>query len=188
MLFDDVLDRAAVQPEVVGEVRSDQAAEIGAVAREADVVGPFEDRPSLLEARRIRQAASATAVVAACRTAAADARRGASSSAWYSAIMPGVADQRPRQQVVVHQVQGGENDREVEAVEPPPRQRVVEFADAVGFVIEQSVAIVIVVRSLGSWRQILSRRVIRGCDRAAARRSAGPRVAIHPRDARRARR
>src|SRR5205085_9048770 len=44
-----VLNLAAMQPEIVGQVRTDKAAEIRAVTRETGVVRPFEDRPTLLE-------------------------------------------------------------------------------------------------------------------------------------------
>ena len=52
----------------------------------------------------------------------------------------GAADDRLRQHVIVHQVDRREDDGDVEAVEPPSRQRVVEFADAVRVVVEQLVA------------------------------------------------
>src|SRR5690606_15647974 len=52
----------------------------------------------------------------------------------------GGPDERHRQDVVVHEVQDGKDDREIEAIEPPSRQVVVELADAVGLVLEYLVA------------------------------------------------
>src|SRR4051812_10363081 len=54
------------------------------------------------------------------------------------------ADQGRGQHVIIHEVRGGKQDREVEPVEPPARQRVVEFADAVGFVAEQPIILWVV--------------------------------------------
>src|SRR3954471_22259982 len=44
-----VLNFAAMEPEIVGQVRADEAAEIRAVTREAGVVRAFENRATLLE-------------------------------------------------------------------------------------------------------------------------------------------
>ena len=135
----DVAERAAVQPVVVGQVRSDQAAEVGAVAREAEVGLALEDRLALREAVGDRSAARRPRRAAGGRRAAGAPRP--STSAWYSATMPACRRAASAARGSSRGTTTANDDREVEAVQPPARQRVVELADAVGFVIEQLVAL-----------------------------------------------
>ena len=177
MLGHDVADRAAVQPVVVGQVRTDQAAEIrrdGTRSRRCPA-------PSKMALPLARLAASVSGASGPARAAAGRGGGGPRRRLELGLVLghhAGVADQRRRQDVVVHDVDGGEHDRQVEAVEPPARQRVVELADAVGVVIEQLVAAradvgpcAIDRRSTRRRRPPVARRAAAPPDAAARRRS-----------------
>ncbi len=51
----------------------------------------------------------------------------------------GRAEHRRRKDVIIHEVGDGKEDGEVKPIEPPSWQGVVEFTDAVGFVIQDFV-------------------------------------------------
>ena len=135
--------RTAVQPLVVGQIRTDEAAQILAVTGLALIARTVEDRSSLRQAVLVGEERQRRRLWARPAAATAPApRRG-------DHLGPVLGqDARPsepglEEQVIVDDVHGGEDDREVEAPQPPARQRVVELANAVDLVTQQLVAFLV---------------------------------------------
>ena len=104
----------------------------------ADVLGALEDRLALGEAGGVGQRHGRRRGLSH-RPTGSGGRFGGEHLGFVLGDHSGLAEHGLRQQVIVDDIDKGERDREVEAVEPPARQGIVELANAVGLVVEQLV-------------------------------------------------